>query len=212
MSPGRTRRYSTSRKRPRVHFRIAFTAEIQTVGIAEAEFGRKDIGRRWTCGNPVHLSAAVMCCWRASCCPVRANAPPCSETSGRTSHANTDCCRVQVRQAHGCGLCHPSGLRRTGILPLDCTAARVRGQVAVHVSVPHTQSLLQGIHSHAVARSLVHYMKIEVDGVALAIFQITHQLVVPEFVTAFHELVQFQHRVLFGGQITDFLPNPRHSR
>ena len=43
-------------------------------------------------------------------------------------------------------------------------------------------------------------MKIEVDGVALAIFQITHQLVVPEFVTAFHELVQFQHRVLFGSQ------------
>ena len=76
----------------------------------------------------------------------------------------------------------------------------VRGQVAVHIPVPHTQSLLQGIHSHAIARSLVHYMEIEVDGVALAIFQITHQLVVPEFVTAFHELVQFQHRVLFGSQ------------
>ena len=76
----------------------------------------------------------------------------------------------------------------------------VRGQVAVHIPVPHTQSLLQGIHGHAVARSLVHYMKIEVNGVALAVFQITHQLVVPEFVTAFHELVQFQHRVLFGSQ------------
>ena len=29
-------------KAPQVHFRIAFTAEIQTVGIAEAKFGRKD--------------------------------------------------------------------------------------------------------------------------------------------------------------------------
>ena len=29
-------------KAPQVHFRIAFAAEIQTVGIAEAEFGRKD--------------------------------------------------------------------------------------------------------------------------------------------------------------------------
>ena len=34
---------------------------------------------------------------------------------------------------------------------------------------------MQGIHSHAIARSLVHYMEIEVDGVTLAVFQITHQ-------------------------------------
>ena len=35
-------------------------------------------------------------------------------------------------------------------------------------------------------------------GVSLAVFHVSHQLVVPELVTAFHELVQFHDGTLFG--------------
>ena len=76
----------------------------------------------------------------------------------------------------------------------------VGSEVTVHVPVPYPQPFQQGVHCHAVARPLVHYVEIEMDRITLAIFQVTHQLVVPEFVAPFHELVQLQGGQLFGSQ------------
>ena len=59
---------------------------------------------------------------------------------------------------------------------------------------------MQRIQRHTAAGTLVHRPEIKVDGVALAIFQVAHQLVVTNFVTAFHEFFQFQASGLFRSE------------